>query len=72
MITARSETDGSTITRNVSHYKPLSNEAQTPIIVKDLDIDNQPQAEPNHINQQPIRKQYPKRDRRPLHLWRKY
>ena len=81
MITAQSETDGSTITRNVSHYKPLSNEAQTPIIVKekDSDIDNPPQPEPGHINvpdqntnNQPIRKQYPKRDRRPVHLWRKY
>jgi hypothetical protein len=78
MITAQSEIEGSTITRNISHYKPLSKEAQTPIIVKEEEIDiDKPESDHTNVpdqnnNHQRNRKQYPKRNRRPVHSWRKY
>ena len=85
MVTARSDINGSTKTRNVSHFKPVPQETHFPFIKQEEeepdvppDIQRNPDhlEIPNHNNNQtnipPVRKQYPKRTHQPAHEWRKY
>ena len=85
MITAESENDMSTITRNASHFKSIPKSAPRPIIIKeeeDFSIDdpqpqqqliiNNPPPTRQNINQEQMRKVYPKRTRKPVNEWRKY
>ena len=76
MITVKDNYSDRTLTRNISHFKPLPWSAELPRVNggrEDMSEEDDNGEDSNKRNPAPKpRKQYPKRNRRPVSEWRKY
>ena len=80
MITVKALNSDRTLTRNISHFKPLPKTAELPKLrggredmleEDEFDTNEQP-GSPTRRKKLATRKTYPKRNRRPVSEWRKY
>ena len=81
MVTAQATANNKVITRNISHFKPLPKTAELPKMREEEEDEEDKGGENDTINidnvnrnnvHNEIRKEYPRRFRRPVSEWRKY
>ena len=75
MVTAQATSNNKVITCNISHFKPLPKTAELPKL-REEEEDEEDKRGNDNVNRNnvynEIRKEYPRRFRRPISEWRKY